>query len=83
LLEYVYGKDCARVPKRANLWRPTKEEIDGYIQFYKEEYAKGRVGEMKAGMGNSPHPYVYKTCNVPTFDLRDLRERYRSGEFRW
>jgi len=83
LLEYVYGKNCAHVPRRGNAWRPTRGSVDGYILCFKREYAEGRVGEMKAGMGDRPHPFVYKTCDVPTLDLCDLRERYRAGEFRW
>ena len=29
------------------------------------------------------HPFFDYNTRVPTFDLKDLREKYRSGEFRW
>jgi len=35
LLEYVYGKNYAHVPRRRDAWRPTRGSVDGYILCFK------------------------------------------------
>jgi len=76
LLEFLYGSDCRRGPKRANLWRPSREQVERFVEFQKRAYREGRVGEMMAGKGEELHPYVFKTCEVPTFDLREMKKTW-------
>jgi len=83
LLEVLKGVDCVHADPKANLTRPTKDKIWEYVRYQQENYRRGRIGELMKGKGDRHHPYVFKVCEVPTFDLTELREKYRRGEFAW
>ena len=55
-----------------------------YLPELMKRYAElHRARREKDNLEWPMHPYFDYNCRVPTFDLRELRRKYRSGEFRW
>jgi len=81
--ESQYGFDFVNVPIKANLKRPSDEQIEKYIEYHKQQFKIGRIGELASGAGDLMHPYLRKMQEVPTFDLKDLRVKYKQGVFNW
>jgi len=73
-LEYFFGVDCVRRGKRANEWRPSRDEMAKFLEWQKEQYHKGRIGELLAGKGDQAHPYSFKVCEAPVLELRKMKK---------
>lgn len=73
-LDY-FGKELGRPdaelrpPVVANSRRPLKIEIDKF-----HEYQERRCKEQGLGIPNNPDNYLI--CDIPTFDLKDIRQKY-------